>query len=333
MSSENIYPRNRKEYDGPRVTDIHTFKQALLFVWGNTYELDSSAVYTTTASHLSFTCKFHGEFRMTPNNILNGKGCRQCGRERTKQSQRLPEEEVNRRVREKFGDLYEIDFSGYENSSSIVRVYCKKHDVYHDRKISSLTIKRYPACRICDHENSLKDIDDVLNDFRKTHPNNRYDYRLVEYKGTKEKVPIICHSHHEPHIFMMTPNSHLFGKGCPLCNTGQYTTDNIPEDISTQPATLYLIRIFNEGVSFIKFGITRQTVKGRMRNLKKDGFDFEILKEVSGTMAEVVEREEHIKKYVESIGEDHKQHQLKGSKTNGWTECVSESVDLFSFFY
>lgn len=44
--------------------------------------------------------------------------------------------------------------------------------------------------------------------------NNFYDYSLVKYKNAYTKVEIICPEHG---VFMVSPNQHLMGKGCPLC--------------------------------------------------------------------------------------------------------------------
>ena len=43
---------------------------------------------------------------------------------------------------------------------------------------------------------------------------DRYDYSKVEYKGSKNKVCIICPTHGE---FWQTPNAHLCGQGCIRC--------------------------------------------------------------------------------------------------------------------
>jgi len=44
--------------------------------------------------------------------------------------------------------------------------------------------------------------------------NYKYDYKLVEYKNSKEKVQIICPTHGE---FWQTPSNHLYGFGCMGC--------------------------------------------------------------------------------------------------------------------
>ena len=42
----------------------------------------------------------------------------------------------------------------------------------------------------------------------------KYDYSLVEYKGSKIKVSIICKEHG---IFQQIPSNHLYGFGCRKC--------------------------------------------------------------------------------------------------------------------
>ena len=43
----------------------------------------------------------------------------------------------------------------------------------------------------------------------------RYDYSKVQYLRSQTKVCIICPEHGE---FWQTPNNHLNGQGCPICN-------------------------------------------------------------------------------------------------------------------
>lgn len=61
---------------------------------------------------------------------------------------------------------------------------------------------------------------DVENAFKikseNVHGIGVYDYSLVEYKGNKTKVKIICQKHGE---FMQSPNSHMRHRGCPKCGT------------------------------------------------------------------------------------------------------------------
>ena len=54
--------------------------------------------------------------------------------------------------------------------------------------------------------------------------NNKYGYSLVKYINSKTKVKIICFIHG---VFEQSPNGHLSGQGCPFCNGGIKTTNEI----------------------------------------------------------------------------------------------------------
>lgn len=43
---------------------------------------------------------------------------------------------------------------------------------------------------------------------------DKYDYSLVEYAGTNNKVKIICREHGE---FLQRSSAHLYGQGCMGC--------------------------------------------------------------------------------------------------------------------
>ena len=60
-----------------------------------------------------------------------------------------------------------------------------------------------------------KTTNQFIFDAKKIH-GDRYDYSKVEYKKSLEKVCIVCPVHGE---FWQTPNSHLYGRGCPKCGS------------------------------------------------------------------------------------------------------------------
>jgi len=55
--------------------------------------------------------------------------------------------------------------------------------------------------------------EDYINKCKVVH-NNKYDYSLVEYKSSREKINIICPIHGQ---FTQISKSHKEGKGCPKC--------------------------------------------------------------------------------------------------------------------
>ncbi len=56
--------------------------------------------------------------------------------------------------------------------------------------------------------------DIIIDEFIGVH-GDRYDYSLVEYVSTHEKIKIICKEHG---LFTQTPSHHKRGKNCPKCN-------------------------------------------------------------------------------------------------------------------
>jgi len=107
--------------------------------------------YIDAKTKLIVICKEHGEFIVTPNNHLKGRGCPKCG------------------------------------------------------KIKSAIAK-------------IKPYDEYINKFIKLY-DNKYDYSLVEWKGSSYTISVICNNHG---IFDILPYMHKFGKGCPKCSN-QYS--------------------------------------------------------------------------------------------------------------
>lgn len=334
MSSEAIYPRSPKEYDGPKVTNFQTLIKKVNFVWSDLIRIPDQE-YRGTNRHIRAICAKHeSEFKVTPGNLTAGKGCRECGIRRRALAQRTPIELVEQEIDSYFGEgLYEIDFTDYKNFRSHLPIHCTKHRLTTKKTaIGEVYHHKTPPCPLCDRNNMLKPIDAVIRDFRLVHGEDRYDYSLVEYTGSMNKVKILCNNHQSPLIFEMTPNSHFRRKGCPTCNTGQYHSANLPKDAKDTKALLYLVRVFNETHEFMKYGITRSTVKNRLKHLKIDGFNYEVVSVKNGTLYDVILTEEAINKYLESIKESYKVHLLKESYTHGWTECFNVGVDISVFF-
>lgn len=53
---------------------------------------------------------------------------------------------------------------------------------------------------------------------------NKYDYSLVQYVRTHDKIIIICSIHGE---FLQCPMSHLTGSGCPICSIEKTKQTNL----------------------------------------------------------------------------------------------------------
>lgn len=74
------------------------------------------------------------------------------------------------------------------------------------------------GCPKCSFEKmgkeKTKSTEDFIKDAKKIH-GDKYDYSLIkEYKNSESKLPVICKKHGK---FLVSPNNHLRGCGCPKC--------------------------------------------------------------------------------------------------------------------
>ena len=68
---------------------------------------------------------------------------------------------------------------------------------------------------------------------------NKYNYSKVKYVDSKTKVEIICPEHGS---FLQSPNNHLSGNGCPLCNIshGEKMISSILTDLKIEYIREYI---------------------------------------------------------------------------------------------
>jgi len=270
-------------------------------------------------------CSKHGEFEISPTNLLNGVGCPECKREKLKDFFSSDYKKFNEKAKKIHGDKYSY-FDDYVDNHTPIKILCNicgnvfyqlphnhlqgkgcpycnesKLEKYVEKELVKYGIKYEKQKRfewlgkksvdfyLCDYdviiecqgkqhfnqtyygkldENINRDYEKYIscikngykviyildklyedmplfynlsntftkednffefnfcemNNFEtfiekanKTH-NGKYDYSKVEYKGSLEKVCIICPEHGE---FWQTPSSHVRGRGCPLCGNGR----------------------------------------------------------------------------------------------------------------
>lgn len=114
---------------------------------------------------------------------------------------------------------------------------------------------------------------------------SKYDYSLVDYKNTWNKVDLICVVHGK---FKQRPQLLLNGNGCQKCGKKRFNP--------LKPAILYYISI-NNGEAY-KIGITNRTIKDRFNGEKAE---IKVLMEeyyISGAES-LIKEKEIIEKYKE----------------------------------
>jgi hypothetical protein len=113
------------------------------------------------------------------------------------------------KAREVHGDTYDYSLVDYKGNKTKVKIICKEHGIFEQRPNDHLSGH---GCKNCTFK--VHNIVEFIKRAREVH-GNKYDYSLVEYKHSLEKVKIICPIHG---IFEQPPNHHIAREsGCFEC--------------------------------------------------------------------------------------------------------------------
>lgn len=164
----------------------------------------------------------HGEFTTTPNKVLRGYGCPKCNGRYVYDTNSFIE-----RVKNKFGNIDNIDFSQFEYKGSTVKstFICRKkdnigneHGSFEMTPNNFLKGERCPKCAKVFHYTT----DTFINIFLKNINYTEYDTSKVIYTNDKTPITLICHRKdefgNEHGEFQITPYNIRSGCGCPKCN-------------------------------------------------------------------------------------------------------------------
>lgn len=190
-------------------------------IHGSKYDY-SKVNYENTKTSVCIICPEHGKFWQSPNTHLSGCGCPECFKNRQKHFMKKryePNNETTINFIEKAASVhknkYDYSKTNYINSSKKVCIICPKHGEFWQTPNNHLSGH---GCKKCSSEitaikNTIKQ-SDFIEKAINVH-GNRYDYSNVKYEKAKKKVAINCRLHG---TFLQTPDSHLRGNGCPVCN-------------------------------------------------------------------------------------------------------------------
>ena len=168
--------------------------------------------YKNRKTKVKIICKEHGEFEQTPDDHLQGKGCKKCSK---------PVYDTNSFIRHSkliHGDKYDYSLVEYKLSKVKVKIICKEHGVFEQNPNTHL---RGHGCNSCKKETKkVYDTNTFIKEAEIVH-GNKFDYSLVEYSIRKDKVKIVCSIHGD---FIQRPNDHLQGASCPKCKSSKGET-------------------------------------------------------------------------------------------------------------
>lgn len=132
------------------------------------------------------------------------------------------------------GDTYDLSEIEYINTRTKITVRCKTHGIY---KILPNHLTTGRGCQQCSKERAAKEklkiaAHSFIEKSSKLH-HSKYGYDLVEYKGTRDSVDIVCPKHG---VFSQTPAKHLMGRGCPLCGIAKSSVTKVTTEDFVQRA-------------------------------------------------------------------------------------------------
>lgn len=142
------------------------------------------------------------------------------------------------------GDRYDYSKVIYLDAHKKVEIICRKHGLFWQRANDHRLGK---GCWDCSYEirsektgkNKKKTLEQFIADAIKIH-NDRYNYSLVKYNGSFEKIKILCKKHG---IFFQSPTVHLMGSGCKKCTIGISKLEKNWLDSLNVPERQYQIKI------------------------------------------------------------------------------------------
>lgn len=164
-------------------------------------------------------CPEHGEFWIRPNHHKNGHGCKKCGNRSTKEDFLLYQPKFEKRVKEIYGNFYDISNAIYCGYYKVVEINCPQHGVQY----------RTPAqiyygciCKECSRERNvermLSNTEEYIKKATKIH-NGLYTYYKCNYIDAHHDIVATCKIHGD---FTINANSHLNGRGCQKCSSQRF---------------------------------------------------------------------------------------------------------------
>ena len=198
--------------EGKKVTTDDFIEKARK-IHGDRYDYSKSE-YIAAKDLITITCPIHGDFQLSPNKHLNGRGCQKCGRQALS--------DMNRKTDSIFIDQANIVHDGkydyskvdYETAKQKVIITCPIHGDFPQTPDHHLRGKGCPKCGDLIVPNR-KSLTDFLNNSKIVH-GDKYNYDKVDYKGANTDVIITCSKHGD---FTQTPSKHINAEqGCPSCN-------------------------------------------------------------------------------------------------------------------
>lgn len=183
-------------------------------VHGDRYDY-SKVVYTKQNVKVPIICKEHGEFLQSPEKHWIGRGCPKCKGKNIANKLRGNIDSILETCRKVHNNKYDYSQVEYINLDSKVKIICPEHGIFW--QTLALHKQGKTGCWECRSSKisstKLPTTKDLIKKFKLVH-GDIYDYSLVDYVKSSDKVKILCKKHG---MFEQATDVHLRPAGCPRC--------------------------------------------------------------------------------------------------------------------
>lgn len=198
------------------------------------YSFDN-ITYVNNHTPILLECKEHCVFSTLPSSLNKSlTECPICHKKRISEQMTSTTEEFIQKAKEVYGEKYDYSKVNYINAKNKVCIICPIHGEFWILPSEHLGGRGCPKCsneHLWDKRTDRPTTASFIEKANIIH-NGKYIYYKTKYKNSKSKLRIECPIHGE---FLMTPNAHLHGQGCPKCGRitlASYFAKNINDFIN-----------------------------------------------------------------------------------------------------
>lgn len=170
------------------------------------YDYSRVVIDNGNRTNVTIICSEHGEFVQRAGRHLEGQGCKLCAQK----ARRNGTEEFIKRANEVHSHFYDYSKVNYVSRITPVTIICPVHGEFEQRADYHF---EGGGCKECYKDTLRLDQEEYIKAVKEIH-GDAYDYSQVVYKGSQEKITIICKTHG---AFEQKANSHKSGSGCEKC--------------------------------------------------------------------------------------------------------------------
>lgn len=175
------------------------------------YDYSKIGEIKSSKNKIIIICPEHGEFIQEVNSHLQGRGCPICA------GKKFSLKDYIKKANKIWNNKYDYSKVVWKGVNEKVCIICPEHGEFW--QLPNNHLKGECGCLQCRGKNSdfkyINGLDDFLELANKKFPDSNFDYSKIEWKGSREKICIVCPKHGD---FWVLPYQFLQNKkGCPLC--------------------------------------------------------------------------------------------------------------------